>query len=261
MPRFAANLSLLFTELSLPARFAAAAGAGFEAVELQFPYALSCGELAASLEANGLRLVLFNAPAGDFEAGGERGLAALRGREAEFRTSLLQALDYATVSGCPRVHVMSGLVHQGANRDTLVENLRWACPIAEAAGVTLLLEPINGRDFPGYLLQRTVEAVAIIGLVGSTNLRLQFDLYHRQIMEGDLIAALREYLPLIAHVQIAQPPDRGEPDAGEIHYPGVLGALDRLGYEGWVGCEYRPRGRTLDGLGWMDAYRPRAGEP
>jgi len=261
MLRFAANLSLLFGELPLTARFAAAAGAGFEGVELQFPYALSPPELAACLEASGLRLVLFNAPAGDFEARGERGLAALPGREDEFQTSLLKALDYAAICNCSQVHVLSGVVQQGANRTTLVKNLRWACPIAEAAGVTLLLEPINGRDFPGYLLQRTVEATAIIGQVGCDNLRLQFDLYHRQIMEGDLLAALREYLPLIAHVQIAQPPDRGEPDAGEIHYPTVLDALDRMGYPGWVGCEYRPRGSTLAGLGWMDPYRRAPTQP
>ena len=254
MPRFAANLSLLFGELPLEARFAAAAAAGFKAVELQFPYALTAHALAASLVASELSLVLFNAPAGDFDARGERGLAALPGREKDFRDSLLRALDYAAASGCPRVHVLSGLVQQGASRTTLVENLRWACPIAAAAGVTLLLEPINGRDFPGYLLQRTVEATAVIGQVGSDNLRLQFDIYHRQIMEGDLLAALREYLPLIAHVQIAQPPDRGEPDAGEIHYPTVLDALDQMGYDGWVGCEYRPRGSTLSGLGWMQAF-------
>lgn len=255
MPRFAANLSLLFTELPLPARFRAAASAGFDAVELQFPYALSPQDLATNLAASGLGLVLFNAPAGDFETRGERGIAALPGREREFQESLLTALDYAAVTGCPRIHVMSGLVQQGANRITLIENLRRACPIAAAAGVTLLLEPINGRDFPGYLLQRTVEATAVIGQVGGDNLRLQFDLYHRQIMEGDLLAALREYLPLIEHVQIAQPPDRGEPNSGEIHYPTVLDALDRLGYRGWVGCEYRPRGGTLEGLGWLDAYR------
>jgi hydroxypyruvate isomerase len=256
MPRFAANLSLLFTELPLAARFGAAARAGFDAVELQFPYALSPPELAASLNASGLNLVLFNAPAVDYETRGERGLAALPGRERDFQQSLLKALDYASVSGCPRLHVMSGLVQQGANRSTLIENLRWACPLAEAAGVKLLLEPINGRDFPGYLLQRTMEATAVIGQVGGDNLRLQFDLYHRQIMEGDLLAALGEYLPLIEHVQIAQPPDRGEPDMGEIHYRTVLEALDRLGYRGWVGCEYRPRGGTVEGLGWMDAYRP-----
>lgn len=256
MPRFAANLSLLFTELPLRARVAAAAGAGFEAVELQFPYELPAHELAASLDASGLRLVLFNAPAGDFDTRGERGLAALPGREHAFREGLLKALDYAAICQCDRVHVMSGLVQHGANRTTLIENLRWACPIAEAAGVKLLLEPINGRDFPGYLLQRTLEAAAVIGHVGCANLRLQFDVYHRQIMEGDLLAALQEYLPLIAHVQIAQPPDRGEPDRGEIHYPTVLAALDRLGYDGWVGCEYRPRGGTLEGLRWMEAYRP-----
>lgn len=251
MPRFAANLSTLFTELPLAARFEAAAAAGFKAVEIQFPYALPPEDVADLLTTHGLALVLFNAPPGDFDARGERGIAALPGREDEFRASLTRALAYAAATNCPRLHVMSGLVHQGAQRATLVENLRWAAPIAAAAGVHLLLEPINGRDMPGYLLQRTVDAAAIIGLVGSDTVRLLFDVYHRQIMEGDLLAALREYLPLIAHVQIAQPPDRGEPDRGEIFFPTFFETLDQLAYAGWVGCEYRPRGNTKEGLGWL----------
>ncbi len=251
MARFAANLSTLFTELPLAARFGAAAAAGFKAVEIQFPYALPPEEVANLLTLHGLTLVLFNAPPGDFDARGERGIAALPGRQDDFRTSLTHALAYAAATNCPRLHVMSGLVHQGARRETLVENLRWAAPRAAAAGVRLLLEPINGRDMPGYLLQRTIDAAAIIGLVGSPAVRLLFDVYHRQIMEGDLLAALREYLPLIDHVQIAQPPDRGEPDRGEIFFPTLFETLDELAYTGWIGCEYRPRGNTLEGLGWL----------
>lgn len=255
MPRFAANLSMLFTELPLLARFEAAAQAGFIGVEMMFPYEAPAHALAAALTANRLEMVLFNAPPGDFTAG-ERGVAGLPGREAEFEQSLLQALAYAAQLDCSRIHVMAGLTHQGARRRTWVENLRRGAHLAAAAGVTLLVEPINQRDMPGYLVSRTEEALALIALVDAPNLRLQLDLYHRQIMEGDLIAAIREYAEFIAHVQIAQPPDRGEPDHGEIAFPEVLAALDDTGYQGWVGCEYHPRAGTLAGLGWLKSWWP-----
>ncbi len=255
MPRFAANLSMLFTELPLLARFEAAARAGFAGVEMMFPYEASAQTLAAALTANRLDMVLFNAPPGDFAAG-ERGIAGIPGREAEFEQGLLQALEYAGHLDCPRIHVMAGLTHQGARRRTWVENLRRGAHVAAAAGVTLLVEPINQRDMPGYLVSHTREALALIALVDAPNVRLQLDLYHRQIMEGDLIAAIREYVEFIAHVQIAQPPDRGEPDRGEIAYPEVLAALDDAGYQGWVGCEYRPRTSTLEGLGWLKSWWP-----
>ncbi|MBM4228910.1 MAG: hydroxypyruvate isomerase family protein [Gammaproteobacteria bacterium] len=255
MPRFAANLSMLFTELPLLARFEAAARTGFTGVEMMFPYEAPARELAAALTANRLEMVLFNAPPGDFAAG-ERGIAGLPGWEAEFEKSLLHALAYAAELDCPRIHVMAGLTHQGARRRTFVENLRRAGHLAAAAGVTLLVEPINQRDMPGYLVSRTEEALALIALVDAPNLRLQLDLYHRQIMEGDLIAAIREYAEFIAHVQIAQPPDRGEPDRGEIAFEEVLAALDDTGYQGCVGCEYRPRAGTLEGLGWLKSWWP-----
>jgi len=254
MPRFAANLSLMLTELPFLDRFAAAAQAGFGAVECQFPYAWNAAEIAARLAAYGLRQVLFNAPPGDF-ASGERGIAALPGRETEFMRGLEEALRYARELGCPRLHVMAGLTHQGALRSTYISNLRMAAQRAAVDDIQLLVEPINPRDIPGYLVNRTEQALAILALTAEPNVGLQFDLYHRQIVEGDLTSAVREFGPCAAHVQIAQPPDRGEPDRGEIHYPDVLAALDDSGYDGWVGCEYRPRRGTLDGLTWMDAYR------
>lgn len=250
MRGYAANLSLMFTELPFPARFAAAAAAGFDAVECQFPYDWPAEDLAATLQATGLRQVLINAPAGNFAAG-ERGLAALPGREAEFMAGLSNALHYARVLDCPCVHVMSGLVSQGAGRATLLANLRAAAPLAAAAGVELLLEPINTRDIPGYLLTHTREVVDILEAVGAPNVRLQFDLYHRQVMEGDLSRAIREFAPRAAHVQIAQVPDRGEPGHGEIDFGHVLATLADSGYSGWVGCEYRPRNATVAGLDWL----------
>lgn len=250
MQGYAANLSLMFTELPFPARIAAAAAAGFEAVECQFPYDWPAADLARDLRAGGVRLVLINAPPGDLAAG-ERGLAALPGREAAFMTGLSTALAYARTLDCPRVHVMSGLTTQGAARATLIANLRVAAPLAADAGVELLLEPINTRDMPGYLLSRTAEVMDVIAAVGAPNVRLQFDLYHRQIMEGDLSRAIREFAPGAAHVQIAQVPDRGEPEQGEVDFRHVLATLADSGYAGWVGCEYRPRGSTLAGLGWL----------
>lgn len=254
MPRFAANVSTLFTELPFSARFGAAARAGFAAVEMQWPEAGDASELSASLTAAGLELVLMNADAGDRTRRGERGIAAIPGREAEFERGFLDSLALAARLECPRLHVMAGLRHQGAERRTFVRNMRHAAAIARASGVTLLIEPINQRDLPGYLVSRTDDALALMALIDEDNVRLQLDLYHRQITEGDLLSVIREVIELVDHVQIAQPPDRGEPDRGEIDFFTVLAALDEAGYTGWIGCEYRPRNTTLDGLGWLAAW-------
>jgi hydroxypyruvate isomerase len=250
MPRFAANISMMFNEVPFLDRFAAAAKAGFEAVELLFPYEHPAREVAARLKDAGLTQALFNVPPGDFSKG-ERGIAGIPGREAELEAGMAKALEYAAALGCPRLHVMAGLTQHGANRPTYVASLRKAAPIAAKQGVDLLIEPINGRDIPGYLVNRTTDALAIIAQVGAPNVMLQFDLYHRQIVEGDLVAAIREYGPIAAHMQIASPPDRGEPDDGEINYAHVFKAIDASGFKGWIGCEYRPRGDTVAGLAWV----------
>ncbi|MFT3718276.1 2-oxo-tetronate isomerase [Pseudorhodoferax sp.] len=256
MPRFAANLSMMYHEHAFLDRFAAAAGDGFAGVEFLFPYAFDAREIAARLVDAGLEQVLFNAPPGDFEAG-ERGLAALPEREAEFRSGFAQALDYAERLGCPRLHVMAGLVPAGADparlHDQYCRNLSWAAEQARAAGRTVLIEPINGRDMPGYFLQRQEQAHAVVEAVGSAGLAVQMDLYHCQIVEGDLETKLRRYLPTgrVGHIQIAGVPARHEPDTGELNYPHLFGVLDALGYAGWVGCEYRPASGTRAGLGWL----------
>ena len=247
MPRFAANLSTMFTERPFMARFDAAAAAGFEAVEFLFPYAHPAAEIRGALERNGLALALFNTPPGDWQAG-ERGLAALAGREAEFRDSIALALDYAAVLQPHRLHVMAGLA-QGAARAVYLANLAYAAKVA--AGQGLCIEPINSRDMPGYHLNNSTDAVAVLDAVAAVNLGLQFDLYHAQIMEGDLTQRLNRLMPRIVHIQVAGVPDRHEPDTGEVNYPHLFAELDRLEYEGYVGCEYRPAGRTEDGLGWF----------
>ena len=252
MPRFAANLNFLFTELPFLDRFEAAAKAGFKAVESTNPYDAPAAEIAARMKANGLTLALFNVPAGD--AGrGERGLAALAGREADFRASLESALRYAETTGGRKVHVLAGLVHQAARRETFVANLKAAARQAAAGGVELLIEPINRRDIPGYFLNRTDQARGVIHEVAEPNLGLQLDLYHRQIEEGDVGAAIAEFGPLARHYQIASPPDRGEPDDGEMNYRWLFQQIDASGFDGWVGCEYRPRRGTLEGLKWAAA--------
>lgn len=251
MPRFAANLSLMFTERPFLERFDAAAAAGFRAVEFLFPYEWPPAELRAALDRTGLELALFNAPPGDWIAG-ERGLAALPGREAEFRAAFAQALDYAAVLRPARLHVMAGLAAGEAARAAYIANLAWAAEAArEAGGQRLTIEPINSRDMPGYHLATSDDAVAVLERVGAGNLGLQLDLYHAQIMEGDLTRRIECLMPLIGHMQIAGVPERHEPDEGEVSYPHLFALLDRLGYAGFVGCEYRPRGRTEDGLGWL----------
>ncbi len=250
MPRFAANLSMMFTEHDFLDRFGAAAAAGFRGVEYLFPYDFTPEEIAQQLNAHGLTQALFNAPPGDWAAGA-RGLAACPGQEAAFRDSIGLALSYADVIGPDFIHVMAGLAEGAEARATYVANLRWAA--AEAGDRVLLIEPINSRDMPGYFLSTSAQALAIIEDVGAPNLRLQFDLYHAQIMEGDLTMRLAQVFDSIGHIQIAGVPERHEPDQGEVNFAHMFDELDRLGYAGWVGCEYRPAGRTEDGLGWFRA--------
>ncbi|HEX6000848.1 MAG TPA: 2-oxo-tetronate isomerase [Hyphomicrobiaceae bacterium] len=251
MPRFCANLNFLFTELPLLERFEAAAKAGFKGVESTGFYEATAEDIAARLKANDLTLALFNMPSGN-AAAGERGLTALAGREAEFWAAFETALRYADVTGGRRIHLQAGMVHQGAQRATYLANLKRAAQAAASHGVELLIEPISRRSMPGFFLNTTSEARAVIHEVGELNLRLQFDLYHRQVEEGDVAMAIREFAPLAGHYQIASPPDRGEPDDGEMNYPYLFRCIDETGFEGWVGCEYRPRAGTLEGLRWVE---------
>lgn len=258
MPRFAANLSYLFLEAEFPQRFAAAADTGFRAVEFHFPYAFAPGALAAAARAAGVEVVLFNLPAGDWGAG-ERGIACHPGRVAEFRAGVARAVEYAQSLGCRRLNCLAGLLPAGvpaaAARATLVDNLRFAAAELRDAGVELLLEPINTRDMPGFLVSRSDEALEIIDAAGADNLRLQFDIYHAQVMEGDLARRLERHLPRIGHIQVADNPGRHEPGTGEINFPFLFDRLDRLGYAGWVGCEYQPLSTAAAGLAWLDGWR------
>ena len=273
MPQFAANLSLMYTELSLLDRFAAAARDGFRAVELHFPYAFDPREIAVRLQDNGLQLVLLNAPAGGIDPGdmahawerGARGLAAQPGREAEFRAGVLEALRYAELLRCPAIHVLCGTVPPGVERESLkdlcVGNLRWAADQAGRAGCDILIEPTNLRDVPRYFLNRQDHAHELLDAAQANNLKVLMDLYHCQLVEGDLHGKLQRYLPTgrVAHIQVAGVPARHEPDRGELHYPFLLDTIDALGYSGWVGCEYSPAAGTSQGLGWRDlALRRRA---
>jgi 2-dehydrotetronate isomerase len=254
MPRFAANLTMMYGEHLFLDRFEAAARDGFRAVEFLFPYEFDAHDIRARLDAHGLTQVLFNAPPGDWKKG-ERGLASLPGREEEFQASIRRALEYAAVLGNERLHVMAGLIEaelfRAARRAVYMENMSWAAAQAAAQGITVLIEPINGRDMPGYFIQRQDEAHAICTQIGASNLRVQFDFYHAQIVEGDLSVKLREQIARIGHIQLAGVPDRHEPDDGELNYPYLLRLLDELEYSGWIGCEYRPRAGTSDGLGWL----------
>ncbi len=260
MPRFAANLSLMYAEHAFLDRFAAAAGDGFSAVEFLFPYEYAADLLAGLLKAHGLQQVLFNASPGSW-ASGDRGLACLPGREDDFQRALAQALDYALVLACPRIHVMAGLAPANADRaplqTTYLRNLAWAAQRAADVGVDLLIEPINRRDMPGYFLNRQDHAHDIVAEVGAPNLKVQMDLYHCQIVEGDVAAKLRQYLPTghVGHMQVASVPERHEPDEGELNYPYLFELIDTLGYSGHIGCEYRPRAGTSAGLGWMSQIK------
>ena len=256
MPKFAANLTMLFTELPFMQRFEAAANAGFEAVEYLFPYAFSKQELTAALRDNHLKQVLHNLPAGNWDAG-DRGIACDPARTAEFRDGVAKAIDYATALGCPRVNCLAGKLPAGVSpqvaRATLIENLRFAAKELQAAGIQLLIEPINSFDIPGFFLTRTDQALALIDEVDSSNLLVQYDIYHAQRMEGELGATLQKNLPRIGHIQLADNPGRGEPGTGEINYPWLFRHIDAIGYTGWIGCEYKPRGTTVEGLGWREA--------
>lgn len=258
MPRFAANLSMMYNEHAFLDRFAAAAKDGFEGVEFLFPYAFPPAEIRARLDAHDLTQALFNMPPGNWDAG-ERGLASLPGREDEFRYSLETALSYAQVLGNDRVHAMAGLIHSGQDRrrhrETYLKNLALAAGEAASLGITIVIEPINTRDIPGFFLNRQDEAHAICAEVGALNLKVQMDFYHCQIVEGDLAMKLRQYIRGVGHIQIAGVPERHEPDVGEINYPYLFALMDELGYAGWVGCEYRPKAETSEGLGWMASYR------
>ena len=257
MPRFAANLTMMFNEVPFADRFDAAAQAGFTAVEFLFPYSLEPEALAERVQRNGLTVALFNMPPGDWDAG-DRGFASIPARTAELAPALAKALRYAEACGVQRMHLMSGL---GDRTDApSVATYRAAIErCAEALGergLDLVLEPINGRDMPGYFLNDFDWTAALIDSIGLPNVKLQFDIYHRQILHGDVTMALRRMLPMIGHIQVASVPSRNEPDGEELNWPFLFAELDRLGYDGFVGCEYRPRGATVDGLGW---FKPFAG--
>src|SRR5258706_1709502 len=243
MPKFAANLSMLFTELPFLERFAAAAKAGFRGVEYLFPYAMPKEEIAELLRANGLTQVLFNLPAGNWDAG-ERGIACHPDRVAEFQEGVGKAIDYAKALQCKQVNCLAGIAPKGVDAATahriLAENLKFAASKLKEAGILLIAEPINTYDIPGFFLNRSAQAIALFDEVGSDNLKLQYDIYHMQRMEGELAKTIERLLPRIAHIQLADNPGRNEPGTGEINYPFLFGFLDRIGYTGWIGCEYKP---------------------
>ena len=257
MPDFAANLSFLFQDIAFLDRFEAARAAGFAAVEYLFPYDVPAAELGGRLRRCGLRQALFNLPPGDWAAG-ERGIAVLPGREPEFAEGVERAIGYAQALGCRQVHAMAGIPPAGASREAAegvyASNLRAAATKLKSHGIRLLIEPINSRDMPGYFLDTVEQARRVIDRVGSDNLFLQMDLYHCQIMSGDLAERIKANMPVIRHFQIAGVPGRHEPDVGEINYPYLFDLIDGLGYEGWIGCEYRPRAGTVEGLGWARRY-------
>jgi len=274
MPQFAANLSMMYPEVPFLDRFEAAAQDGFKAVEFLFPYAYSPQELAARLHAHQLQQVLFNAPPGGTDAASidhawnsnTRGTAGIPGREKEFQQGVVMALRYAEALHCPRIHLMAGLLGEGhthaSNLPTYISNLRWAAALAAKEGLDVLIEPINTRDIPGFFLNRQDQAHQIIDDVGASNLKVQMDLYHCQIVEGDVAMKIRQYLPTgrVGHFQIAGVPERQEPDVGEINYPYLFDLIDEVSqtchWQGWIGCEYKPKlggqaGGTSAGLGWL----------
>ena len=273
MPKFAANLTMMYPELPFLDRFEAAAKDGFKAVEYLFPYAFDAKELAARLKNNGLQQVLFNLPTGGVDAksideawnNGTRGIACIAGREAEFAAGADLALRYAEALDCPSLHMMAGLIPDGKNkvntRQTYINNARTASQLVASQGINLLLEPINTRDIPGFFLNRQDEAHALIAEIGQSNVKVQMDLYHCQIVEGDVAMKIRQYLPTgnVGHFQIAGVPERHEPDIGEMNYPYLFDVIDSLGYDGWIGCEYKPKlggqtNGTSSGLGWLKPY-------
>lgn len=258
MTRLAANLSLLFPQLPFPERFAAAAKAGFRYVEYQFPYAFgSAKEIAAGARAAGVEVVLHNLPAGD-AAKGDRGIGCQPERMHEFREGVERAIEYAMAAGCPRLNTLAGIAPAGVPREkareTLVENLRFAAAKCAAAGLTLLTEPCNTRTIPGFLLNTSKDGIDVMDAVGAANLKLQYDVFHMQIVEGDLAKTIERLLPRIGHIQIADVPGRNEPGSGEINFDWLLPHIDALGYQGWIGAEYIPKGDTVEGLKWAAPY-------
>lgn len=256
MARFSANLGFLFTDRPDMERIAAAAAAGFKAVEMHWPYQVPAAEMRAAIERSGVAMLGLNTPVGN-AAAGDFGLGALVGREDEFKRAFEQSLSYGAAIGASAVHCMSGVVPSdqvAAAERVFVQNLILAADKAEQAGMTILIEPINHRDKPGYFLHHIEQAASIIEKTGRSNVRIMFDCYHTQIMQGDLTRRLETYLDVIGHVQIAAVPSRAEPDEGEIDYRDICRTLDRIGYAGWIGAEYKPRGRTEDGLGWLAAW-------
>jgi hydroxypyruvate isomerase len=256
VPRFAANLTMLFTELPFLDRFAAARAAGFDSVEYLFPYPYPKKELADALRTHGLKQVLHNLPAGDWDAG-ERGIACHPGRVTEFREGVARAIEYASALGCPQVNCLAGKLPPGVTREqahaTFVGNLAFAARALKEAGIRLLIEPINTFDIPGFFLTRTDQAIAILDEVASDNLFVQYDIYHAQRMEGELAATLQKHLARIGHIQLADNPGRHEPGTGEINYRWLFRHIDAIGYAGTIGCEYKPKTTTLEGLGWMNS--------
>lgn len=259
MPKFAANLSMLFTDLPFLDRFAAASEAGFKAVEFLFPYESPVESVAAKVQEAGLHVALFNMPPGNWSAG-ERGIASHPGREQEFREGVDKALSYAGPLKVKKLHAMAGLVPQGADRDmcrdTLVQNLKFAAARLAEHGITLVLEAINTRDMPGYSVTTQQESFEICQAVNAPNFKMQMDLYHMQVMEGDIATKLKRYASHCGHIQIAGCPERNEPDTGEVRYEYLFRVIDAIGYDGWIGCEYRPAGKTAEGLGWIRPYMP-----
>ncbi len=257
MPRFAANLTMLFTEQPFLERFALAKLGGFTAVEFLFPYAFAATDIKAALDQNALKLVLHNLPAGNWEAG-ERGIACHPDRVDEFRAGVTKAIEYAQILGVPQLNCLAGITPAGANpqlvHDTLVANLQYAASELNKVGLKLLIEPINTVDIPGFYLNKTAQGIALLDAVGASNAYLQYDIYHAQRMEGELGNTIERYLPRIGHIQLADNPGRHEPGTGEINYPYLFELLDRLGYEGFIGCEYKPLKTTEAGLAWMGPY-------
>lgn len=256
MPKFAANLTMLFNEVDFLERFQAAADTGFKGVEYLFPYDFDKNTLAELLQKHGLTQVLHNLPAGDW-AGGERGIACLPDRIDEFQQGVERAIEYATALECKQVNCLAGIRPDGVDDDKLqqvfVDNLRFAANKLKDADIRLLVEPINTFDIPGFYLNRTEQAAALLDEVGSDNLYIQYDIYHAQRMEGELANTIKKHLPRIAHIQVADNPGRAEPGSGEINYEWLFRHIDNAGYDGWIGCEYKPAAATRDGLGWIKA--------
>lgn len=257
MPRFAANLSMLFTEVSLLDRFERAARAGFKAVEMQFPYEAPAAEMRKRLDANGLTMVLHNFPAGDWAAG-DRGIACNPARQAEFRAGVGRAIEYATTLGVPQLNCLAGKpgagVDEAGTHRTFVDNVRFAAEACARAGLRVLMEPINNYDVPGFWLNRTGKALAIVDEVKMDNVFVQYDIYHAQRYEGELAATMQQQLAKIGHIQFADNPGRNEPGTGEINFGFLFAHIDRIGYRGWLGAEYKPATSTEAGLGWLRTY-------